>query len=78
MKINGNDEQWYADEADRIIFREDASELIEILKVRDAACALYAHEHLLVSDKFPDANVTTWLDGKRAGKDSTCLTKSNM
>lgn len=56
--------RWYMQEAHRIISECDEVLLVEILKVRDAACALYAKETLQLSDKFKDGEVVAWLDSK--------------
>jgi DICT domain-containing protein len=57
--------RWYMQEAERIITEADEDCLVEILKVRDAACALYAKETMQLNDEFKDSDVLTWLDSKR-------------
>jgi DICT domain-containing protein len=56
------DSRWYVQEAERIISEADENLLVEILKVRDAACALYATATVQLTDKFPDKDVVAFLD----------------
>jgi hypothetical protein len=55
-------EAWYAQEAERIIKAKDQVLLVEILRVRDAACALYVVATRKLTDDFPDSLVVAWLD----------------
>jgi hypothetical protein len=56
--------RWYMQEAERIITEADEDLLVEILQVRDAACALYTKETMQLNDRFKDSDVVTWLDSK--------------
>ena len=55
-------------EAERLIVNELEDELVEILRVRDAACALYATATRQLSETFPDADVVAWLDAERRNR----------
>jgi len=54
--------RWYREESERIIRDKREDELAEILKVRDAACALYVTATKQLPDLFPDSDVVDWLD----------------
>jgi len=54
--------QWYMQEAERIITEQDEDALQEILRVRDAACALYAARTLQTTELFTDREVADYLD----------------
>jgi len=58
--------RWYMEEAERLITDGREDELVEILKVRDSACALYAVATRQLTDKFPDSDVVAWLDQEAA------------
>jgi hypothetical protein len=59
------DYEEYEKEAMRLLKVGDVKEIASSLAVRDAACALYVTEKLLLSEP-EDADVIAWLDGKRA------------
>lgn len=57
-----HERRWYSEEATRIIAEADKDRLYEILRVRDAACALFAVRTLQTSDAFTDSAVVEYLD----------------